>query len=42
MTMFEVMPTFWKACTPELQEEVVCKIDILTNASSDLREYHVF
>jgi hypothetical protein len=33
MTIFDAMPTFWKAWTPVMREEVVAKIDALTNTS---------
>jgi hypothetical protein len=39
MTFFDAMPNFWKAWTPELREEVVCKIDVLTKASLDFGDY---
>jgi hypothetical protein len=39
MSIFNAMPNFWKAWTLELQEEVVCKIDGLTKASSDPGNY---
>jgi hypothetical protein len=39
MTIFDAMPNFWKAWTPELQEEVVRKIDGLTKASLDPGNY---
>jgi hypothetical protein len=42
MTIFDAMPNFWKAWTPELQEEVVRKIDGLTKASSDSGKNYVF